>query len=396
MRRIARIPWVAIAIVVLAAAGLAAPPPPRILADDAGAAIRTEQRLCRPRYWPMARFLDCVAIYRNASDRPVFDIAVEAEVGGRPIPFAALSCPVQTRRTLAPQERGAFLGTLVLPDGISEHDPVALGYRASSTGDPTALDVPRPEVQYIEREASPIAGHQVVYRAEARNADGRPWSAVEPEALGGVACDGAQPAVVIALARGRIVDWSDRVVRWPQGAIAADGRAWYQHALPTGLASDEAHIFFREAFRPSDDTPADARWELAGLDTWLAWEEVEPGERPRTMKFQATLRNPTDLTLYGDAYVIPRRADFHAIGGVRCEMGFVAPGAEAVCRDRLDVRAGYTPDDVRFTTVELGLPTACRQRAWVPGPEHAPTPDPSPAGRVWLPWLGAFGLGACP
>lgn len=392
MRRTPSMALVAAALVAAATADLA-PPAPSALADDAGAAIRTEQHLCRKAYRPPERFLACVAIYRNASDRPVFDIAIGAAVGGQQLLFMDSSCPVQTRTALAPGERGAFVGTLVLPDGVSEHDPVALAYRASSTGDPRALDVPRPEVQYIERKAS--LG-QVVYRVETRNADGQPWRGLEPGTLAGVACNGAQPALLIALERGRIVDWSDRVVRWPQGAIAADGRAWYQHAVPTYTPSDEAHIFFREAFRPDDGTPAEARWELAGLDTWLAWEDFEPGERPWYLKFQATVRNPSAMTLHGDVYVIPRRADFHAIGGVHCPIGFVAPGATAVCRDRLDLRSGYTPDDVRFTTVELGLPTACWPPAVPIGGMVDPAPIANAVGRVWLPWLGAFGLGACP
>ncbi|MFN8423563.1 MAG: hypothetical protein U0470_09345 [Anaerolineae bacterium] len=396
MRVLARATTAVLVAIGLAALLVAALAPP-LRADDAGAGIHTEQIGCTPEGGPFPdepRLLRCVAVYRNTTHRPLFDLAIEVRIGGRPAAVADGSCcPRGTRRALAPGESAVFVAGVVVPDGVAADAPVELAYRAALEGDASDLAVPHPELHYVDRA---VERGRVVYRGEVRNVDGGTWQPVGNDP------DTDRRPIAVFYHRGTIVG-ADTARRWPNGRIAADGRGLLYAEAPAGLETDGARFFFREAFSPAVTLGMDeTTWELVGLDHGI---RTEPGEAPQ-LRYTITLRNPTALINFGDVHLITRRADYHALSADTISIRLVPPGA--MFREAYYVQGlfpGYTFDDVRFVTLELGGGLG---RVLSPTPETSPIPCPSRgtpvtvptlaavAAHAFLPWAGRFVQGACP
>lgn len=415
--------------------GLSAGPPvlpPSVTAaadSDAGPAIETVDSHCavhtvgdRPIAADSVR-LDCVAIYRNGSDRPVFDIRVAVRVGGRPVIWPTMigpCCDLGTRSALAPGVSALWRAIVPLPDGVESDASVTFDYSAAWVGDAVELDAPTPQLQYIDHVQR---GGDVGYIGEVGNTDGRSWSANE-EWVGDGELRWRAPAIAF-FRRGRLSGAEYASWRAPGGGIAADGRYLFgvDDPRPSGGA-DSVQVFFRDEYAPASASasasaaeaqgaPITPAWELIGLDHQLE----SPAAGLQRMTFRVSVRNAVDHRHRGWLHVIARRADFHALGIGRCELSAdVAPGATASCSGVVDVplqRGDVSLADVRFVTVELdggvgpalGAPAA--PVAPVPGMPCPPSTIVDPrepprlslpivVGRVWLPWATRAQPERCP
>lgn len=369
---------------------------PKAAADDAGRAIVTVQSHCmlvqgeRNDDVPAdpSASLRCVAIYRNRSDRPVFDIGIDVSIGGRRVNlYGPTCCKLGTRQALLPGEAALVKRGVGIPAGVANNAPVKFEYRAAWTGDRSEFDVPRPELQYVDR----IDDRQdVTFIGEARNVDHRAlgwnWEAAPMD----------PPNPVLALfRRGKLVDAVEAHTRWSFDRVAPDGRYLFDRRFRKDEDVDGVEVFFVDKFLDAEANATEAQLQLTGLDHWV---EADPRGKP-WVRFRATVRNPSPMRTIGPVLVIARRADFHAIGGGSCHDPFeLEPGAEASCTSGIqyfDAQLDGRDDVIHFLTVELGgavayPPTPTPTASATPCPALA-TPAPVPtldavAGRVWLPW----------
>lgn len=372
-------------------------------AADAGEAIVTVQTACWPSTDPGAdndRVRRCAAIYRNASDRPAFDIRIEATVDGRPATVESwlggdAKGVMGTRSALGPGERGLAIVSVHDAGLADERAVVAIQYRAARTGNADELDVPAPELQYVDRVDH---GAHTEFIGEVRNAGARSWASMIDDG------DEWRTPVLALFRRGALIAAASDAWRKPDTRIGPDGRYVFVAEIGSSARdADAVQVFFRDRFTRDTRRFTDAHWQLIGLDLHVA----SGPSGASYIAFRAAVRNPTAMRSYGHVGAIARRADFHAIGIGSCH-GFldVPAGAEASCTGEVwTIRHGATMDDVRFVTIELGgavaaLPPATATATATPCPAHA-TPAPVPtlslaAGRVWLPWTHRPAPARCP
>lgn len=360
---------------------------PRASAADAGEAIETVQSHCTSgpaSVPPRATWgtWDCVAIFRNRADRPVYDIEVDMHIGGQ---FAGTA--FGNRTSLGAGESALLQTTRALSDNDARDAPVTFTYRASWTGDEGALAVPRPQLQYVDR--LDLDDH-VVFVGEVRNVDGRRWRALDDD-------EGEWRVPRIALfRRGKLIGGGYVGLREPSGRIGLDGRyVFVADEVDQGIAreADRVEVFYVDRFDPDGARFSAANWQLTGLDHRI--ETDARGEQQ--MVFTVSMRNPAASWSHGAVGVFARRADFHVIGYGDCGgVKSLPAGGEATCSGEVDlIRPNASLDDTRFVTVEIGgavaaLPTPTPTVTATPCPAHA-TPAPVPtlsvvAGRLWFPW----------
>lgn len=400
-----RTPYIAASMslaLIVAAVGAAASP--SASAADAGAAIETVQSVCTSgSFIPPPRLsiwkLTCVAIFRNRSDRPVYDIEIDMHVGGL---FRGNASG--TRTALRAGESALLWMYWAIEDDITRDAPVTFSYRASSTGDAAALDLPRPQLQYVDRVD---VDDRVVFVGEVRNADARTWGPALDDS-------GEQFTPLVALFRhGQLIGAgyvSDRV---PSGRVGPDGRYLFvmdefdfvandlYRGIPRG--ADAIQLFFLDAFDRDASRFTAANWQLTGLDHQIETDALGK----RRMTFNVSMRNPTTMSTHGYVGVIARRADFHAIGYGSCGAAqSLAPGDEGSCTGEIElIREDASLDDVRFVTVELGgavaiVPTPTPTVTVTPCPALA-TPAPVPtlssvARTLFFPWSIRMLAERCP
>ncbi|MCC7020447.1 MAG: hypothetical protein IT332_11865 [Ardenticatenales bacterium] len=368
-------------------AAVAATTPPNAVAGDASDAIETVQHRCSPVAASptdppstQPTKLDCVAIYRNTSDEPALGIIIRALIAGRPAESTTwhrACCVRGSRQSLAPGASAVWKATLIVPDRVAVDAPVSFAYVVSGDADASELDVPKPELQYVDREQR---GSLVGYVGEVRNVDARQWN-TDPE-------DSEVPrtAPIIALfRRGKLVGAAE-APRVPTRRIDVNGRYVFKaDVMDAGLDIDAVQVFYRDTFASAYGAGYSAgRWELTGLDHHI---ETDAAGRQR-MLFRIAVRNPTDQANRGRVSVIVRRADFHAVGYGKCEMPEdVEPGAEASCSGEVQLfsqRFDATLDDVKIVTAELGVAIA---RFRTPTPTFTATPCPALATPAPVPTL---------
>jgi|GEM_PF-5331421 len=368
-------------------------------AADAGEAIETVQSHCRRSADPGTeqRVRVCAAIYRNASDRPVFDIRSNVLVGGQRAEVHSsltfldeVTDGIQGTRTALKAGESALLDLwIVVPEGVASDAVVKFAYRAAWTGDEDDLEAPKPELQYVDRVVDQDGW--VFFVGEARNVEARTWLPADNDR------DVSRTPVIALFRRGQLIGagGGGRVRREPYERIGPDGRyIFVANEITQGAAreADEVRVYFRDAFEPAGSRFTNAQWQLTGLD-----HRSETGARgEQTMVFTVSMRNPAATWSHGAVGVFARRADFHVIGYGDCGgVKSLPAGGEATCSGEVDlIRPDALFDDIRFVTVEIGgavaeLPTPTPTVAATPCPALA-TPAPVPtlasvAGRVWLP-----------
>ncbi|MFN8421875.1 MAG: hypothetical protein U0470_00265 [Anaerolineae bacterium] len=357
-------------------------------AADASHAVVTVQSHCASRVFTRPverRVLECVAIYRNNSDRPVFDIGIDGKnvkIGGSPA--VCEECGPGTRIALSPSESGIVWMWIAEPNGAPNDPRLELSYRASWTGDERELDVPKPELQYIDRVQG-SGGRGLI--GEVRNVDGRTWQ------VDGDDRTVSRTPIIAYFSRGKLVG-AENASRVPYHRIGADGRYIFRVRRDgPDLTFDAVQVFFRDEFVSDRPTLTDARLQLTGLSHTVG---ADSSGRQR-LAFRISVRNLGAWPSRGVVYAIARRADYHAIGIAGDCLLEVSPGAEASCSSSmlLDLRPDVTVDDVHFVTVEIGgafafQPTPTPIPSATPCPEWR-TPPPmatlvSVAERLWLPW----------
>ncbi|MEO8083979.1 MAG: hypothetical protein ABI780_09165 [Ardenticatenales bacterium] len=372
------------AIATVAAAG-------DVADDDAGGAIVTIGRRCTPSAATgvpagMRRF-SCAAVYRNDAERPVFDIRIHPAVDGRPATvfrrgwIEYTCCPDGTRQALAAGESALWRADVDVPaaaPGGADAGELKLTYEAAAEGPETALDVPRPELQYVDLSVHDGRADIV---GEVRNTDGRTWY---PSLTGEVGDEDFAQPVVAWFHRGALSGVAS-APRLPDKRIASDGRYIFGlHDVDVSGGIDRLEVFWRDAYAgPYGGDFFPGRWELLGFDHAV---ELDETGQPR-LSFRATVRNPTAHMNRGAIWAIARRADFHTIGVGKCTVGRnvpridladeVAPGASADCAGvitLLPARPDAALDDVRVVTVELGEAWA---RPITPTPTSTATPCPA-------------------